>query len=86
MQEYEILRDQQVGLLHHALEGQARYFFFEHIQYRLSNLGEAYRASEERFDSENMRAQTRAFLDTQSVASIREEFICSLAPALDKAY
>jgi len=86
MDEYDIQRDDQVSLLHHGLCGQAKDFYFDHIQGRVTQLGEAFALLTNRFDTEHKRAQAIAFLDAQSLSSIRDEFNCSTAVALDKAF
>ena len=85
MTEHLISPESQPALLHHALEGIARDFFFESIREVAKNLDTAFALLDSQFDSEHRRAQARAFLESQSLAAIRTEFQCSNSRALEHA-
>jgi len=62
MDECDIQRDDQVSLLNHILCGQAKDFYFDRIQGRVTQNGEAFTLLTNRFDTDRKRAQSIAFL------------------------
>ncbi len=83
--QYEIPNQQRVRHLTHALRGPALDFFMDKVQDTATTLDEAFLLFKQKFDSQYSRAQAQAYLDSISIASIRDTERCSTAKALEIA-
>lgn len=75
----------RVSLLSNALTGIALDHYLEFIQGKVESINEAFEVLEKRFDSQYARAQAQSYLESQTIASIREEKDCSTISALEYA-
>ena len=75
----------RINLLAQALSGIALDFYLENIQDKTTDIIEAFQILEKRFDSQHARAQAQSYLESQTIASIREEKNCSTTSAMEIA-
>ena len=82
---YNVSEENRVSILTDGLEGQALHFFLDNIAGQTDSLRTAFERLADRFDSPHSRAQAQSYLESTTIASIREEKRCSTAQALDFA-
>ena len=82
---YEIPERNRVSILTDSLEGQALDFYLDHISGQVESLQIAFNLLADRFDSPHSRVQAQSYLESSTIASIRDEKQCSTAQALDVA-
>lgn len=85
IEQYQIPQHSALTLMLTALEGVALDYYFDKIKGHANNLNEAYKLLDARFDSPHTRAQAQSFLESTTLASIRETESCTTARALEFA-